>query len=176
MICQMATFDEHLQRAEKDAVVNFFQMISQALQFWYQAESRPIPWKFRDSIRQNVDPVYEKCTPKEKNDVQLLSDLWNNYGRGEQEASFALIYVAQTYLLNSSHRLGQVQRLLHLIKNTTLKIRMGASDIQRIEHPGEYLSQCRECYDKLADCFSQDENQPLFYLLGMTDIVKANID
>lgn len=173
---QIATLEEHLQRAEKDAVVNFFQIISQALQFWYQVKFKSIPEELKDDIQQNVDFVYGKCTPEDRNDVKLLSDLWDEYGRDEQEASFALIYVAQTYFLNSRHVLKQLQQLLHLIKNATLRIRLGASDIQRIEYPGEYLNQCCECYDNLISYFSQKENQTLFYLLGMTDIVKANID
>lgn len=174
--CQIATLEEHLQRAEKDAVVNFFQIISQALQFWHQVKFMNIPEEFMDTIQLNVDFVYGKCPPEERNDVQLLNELWDKYGRGEQEASFALIYVAQTYLLNSKNTLKQLQQLLHRIKNTTLKIRLGASDIQRIEYPGEYLNQCFECYKNLISYFSQKENQTLFYLLGMTDVVKANID
>lgn len=176
VICQMATFDEHLQRAEKDAVVNFFQIVSQALQFWYHVRFQNIPEELLDNIQQNVDLIYEKCTPEERNDVQLLSDLWDKYAGDEQEASFALICVAQKYILNSKHMIKQIQQLLHLIKNTTLKIRLGASDIQRIDHPGEYLNQCCECYNALISCFNEKDNQTLFFLLGMTDIVRVNID
>ena len=176
IICQIATFDEHLQRAEKDAIVNFFQIVSQSLQFWYHVRFQNIPEEFLDNIQQNVGFIYEKGTLEEQKDVQLLSDLWDKYAQDEQEASYALIYVAQTYILNSRHMLKQIQQLLHLIKNTTLKIRLEASDIQRIEHPGEYLNQCCECYNKLISFFYQKDNQTLLFLLGMTNIVKANID
>lgn len=59
MISQMATLDEHLQRAEKDAVVNFFQMISQKLEFWYGMDKKNIPKECLARIQKNADAVYE---------------------------------------------------------------------------------------------------------------------
>lgn len=34
IICQIAMLDEHLQRAEKDSIIYFFQKVSEALEFW----------------------------------------------------------------------------------------------------------------------------------------------
>lgn len=68
----------------------------------------------------------------------------------------------------------QIQQLLHLVKNTTIKIRFEASDIQRLEHPGEYVKHYQKCYDETHAFFTKGENKGFFFLLGMTNVVKIN--
>lgn len=174
--CQMATFNEHLQRAEKDAIVNFFQIISQELEFWYYIKNENIPEEWLESIRHNVAEVRDASNLEESRNNLWVCRLFEKYKCSEQEASYALVYVAQKYFLNSEEERRQLQKLLHLVKNTTLKIRLDAIDIRRIEYPGEYLGLYEEYYKKLCTFFEKEEERGLFYLLGMTNVVKANIE
>lgn len=174
--CQMATFDEHLQRAEKDAIINILQIISQALQYWYQIEQEEIPEHFINCIKQNIKTARANCTPEERKNKQWVIEMWGKFEENEQEAAYALIYAAQKHILKSQSILRQIQKLLHTIKNTTLRIRLGASDIHRIEYPGEYLDLCSQCYDEVFSFFEKEENRVLFFLVGMTNVVKAITD
>lgn len=174
VICQVATLDEHLQRAEKDAVVNFFQILSQELEYWYAIENQDMSKEILNRVRQEADSAYMRSGKEDQSNGLWLLGLWNAYGGKEQEASFALIYAAQTYLLSSKDMKKQIQRLLHQIKNTTIKIRFEASDIRRLEYPGEYVNRYQECYDAVRSFFTKEENKGFFFLLGMTNIVKIN--
>lgn len=173
VICQMATFDEHLQRAEKDAIVNFFQSVSQKLEFWYRIDCIMIPEIYEKQIEQDTQILYGNSTSGEKEDGMWLYSLWSSYGEEEQKASFALIYAVQKYFISREESRCQIQKVLHLIKNTTLMIRFEASDIRRIEKPGEYLERFRAVYDRIHNFFWS--NKGLFFLLGISNVVKTNI-
>lgn len=172
VISQMATFDEHLQRAEKDAIVTFFQIVSQKLEFWYCIGCVSVPEEFREQIQQDTENVYKSSTSKEKEDGMWLHRLWCTYGKDERKASFALICAVQQYVISCKEIRCRIQKILHIIKNTTLGIRFEASDIHRIDKPGEYLERCRADYDKVHDFFWK--NKGLFFLLGMASVVKTN--
>lgn len=174
VVCQMATLDEHLQRAEKDAVVNFFQIISQELEFWYCIEKRSTLDGLQAHIQQKVKAAYADAAPEEQENGLWLYRLWSSYDGIEQEAALALMYAAKEYILDSKELKQQIQRLLHLIKNATIEIRFEASDIRRLRYPGEYLKRYQNCYDTVYAFFAKEENRGLFFLLGMTKIVKIH--
>ncbi len=176
-ICHIATLEEHLQRSEKDAVVNFFQIISQDLDFWYCIETQDLPETFQEhiEIKSYVNAYYEKSKQEERENGQWLISLWDTYGLRDQEASFALIYAVQIYFSNFAHVKKQLQELLHLIKNTTLKMRFDASDIRRLEYPGEYVQCCQDSYNAICSFFNEGKNPGIYFLLGITKVVISNI-
>ncbi len=173
--CQTANFDEHIQRAEKDAIVNFFQIMTEHIEFWYHVNKIEIPADMIDYITKDVEKIYKKSEILDKQGKFWIVELFNYY-KSEREAVFSVIYAAQQYVLNSKEILRQLQLLLHNIKNITLNIRLGASDIDRIEYPGKYVDDCKKYYQELYDYFYTNDNGDLLTLLCITSVVKANWD
>lgn len=170
VIHQTSTLDEHLQRAEKDAVVNFFQLVSQNLEFWYLVNDI--------NIEPNRTKVFEQTLSfDEKNTdfygYEWLEKCWRYFERNEEEASFAIIYAVQKYLYKITGKFYELQVLLHNIKNCTLQIRMNSSDIKRLEQPGEYIDITKGIYESLNEFMNKDA---YFYLFSIHDVVRVNVE
>lgn len=172
IICQTATFDEHIQRAEKDAVVNFFQIISENLEYWYNIDKN-ITIEVDEEIKKDIQLIFEDDIKSEKSKTYQI---WEKYEKDEKLAICAIIYSAKQYVLSLHDIKRKIQKILHMIKNITLKIRMGSSDIQRIEKPGDYLNAYKDCYVQLKGFFDKEEHNELLFLLGITDVIRAGID
>lgn len=170
IISQMATFDEHLQRAEKDAVVNLFQIISQDLEFWYLCD--------QICVSQTAIDAFDSNPPFKESEIDLdnaewLDKCWRQFrDNSEVLAANILIYVVQKYLPCKEEFFREIQVLLHKIKNCTLLIRLNSSDIARLNQPGEYMDEIRDIYNS-ADRFL---SRPVWlFLFEMYDLVRIHM-
>lgn len=142
---QASMLNEHIQRAEKDSVIYFFQKISEALEFWYHAALNK---KERDKTEEDIEStLYSlyKYTEKTPNSWVVL--LQKKYSQDVFRFADCCQKIADKYILTLSFR-TDIQKILHTIKNHILEIRMGGAHIQRLDVSGGY-------YDKFSPCFEQ---------------------
>lgn len=170
IISQISTLDEHLQRAERDAIVNLLQMISQKIEFWYLANSK----KTRKMIKVglNKEFSYELGTIK-FDDCYSLTQYWKSFAGDDIQATFALIYTVGEELAHDMMCYREMQNIIHEIKNCSMEIRLGASEIDRLNEPGEYLEYCRTALNRIVD---SEYFKLYFYFIQMYDVVMAHLD
>ena len=171
LLGQMAMFDEHLQRAEKDDVVLFWTRISQRLEFWYNMYDRYemawIDWEdVKTILETGIDP--EHCTET------IMEEAYRLYKESSNNANklFAvgcMVYVHKQGMVSEKFR-RDVQRLFHKVKNIILRVRHGGTDIIRHDNIGDYLEQFRECE---ADLAKLCKNYHFLGLLNATDRIDA---
>lgn len=155
IIRQIANYEEHLQRAERDLVVKFFQDISSSLEKWYlyglNSQLETIEeyaqiaelWKKEsecfdagDKIKSGwVNSIYLFC---EKN--RKTKDDFRNI----------VLYIFRAYIWNDELKL-ELQKLIHKLKNIVLKVRLGSSEIDRMDKVGQLTEQCVILYEELIE-------------------------
>ena len=171
LICQTAAFDEHIQRAEKDAIVYLMQEIFWRLEWWYlripkQAVERltlkqgQLTW-----IENNIHMLGNK--PVITNWVYLLKKNFSAY-----EFANACVYVIKEFVWSEEFE-KTLQKLIHSLKNKVLNIRIGGADILRVEAPGDYLRICEGCLDEVTDFCNQ---YSFVQLIAMTSRIADVVD
>ena len=145
---QIANFEEHLQRAEKDAIIFFWQKICEILEFWYFLDKDT---KISILSRKEQNVILNRC----KSEDGLLLPEWvfileDHFGKDVSKFKYACIYVVQNYILSEQFR-KDTQNLLHEIKNVVLNMRMDGAEIQREDCPGSYLTFCKGIYAQMQD-------------------------
>lgn len=166
---QISNFDEHLQRAEKDAVVSFLQTIVVALEFWYLSKNIDIPGEYINDFNDTYSYLERAITLQ---DAEWLNDVWVKFEMDEKKASYALVFIFNRSMSDLNINRNDLQRLLHKTKNIILHVRMDSFEIYRMNMPGVYFDMCEQCYSELSDFFLKPA---LFYLFGITNVIKANI-
>ncbi len=155
IIRQIANYEEHLQRAERDLVVKFFQDVSSSLEKWYlyglNLQLEPIGeydqiielWKRESGCFDNGDKIkngwvrslYLYC----KNNKKTQDDFYN-----------IVLHVFKAYIWNNEVKIT-LQKLLHKMKNIVLKVRLGSSEIDRMDKVGQLTEQCVTLYEELVE-------------------------
>lgn len=152
VICQIATFDEHLQRAEKDSIIYFFQKISESLEFWYYiAMDKKGREQLTGELESDIADLFIATSGTPNSWVSLLQE---RYSQNASEFAVCCLKVANTYILTRSFCVN-AQKMLHTIKNLVLEIRIGGARIQRLDTPGDYLEKFRPCFEQLKDFCNQ---------------------
>lgn len=168
---QASTLDEHLQRAEKDAIVNFFQIVSQRLEFWYLIDhivlDPIVETKFNEKRTIAIEDI---CLDT----AAWAKKCWDDFGDDNKLASCILIHVIQKYFSSNPDFKKALQTILHELKTLSLRIRLNASDIKRLREPGDYLSQCQDYYIQVNHFLEKDVFAFLFYIQDLVGIYIDN--
>lgn len=162
---QAATLDEHLQRAEKDSMVFFFQKVCELLEFWYFVGNKKKIYNISGFYLENVLEIYDHSLENPNSWVKLLKDECNE---DIIRFSASCIYVGENRFLTNNF-IKEVQQLLHDIKNNVLEIRMGGAQIARISEPGEYNKIFESCFEKLVEFVNRYR---IIELLSATDVIE----
>lgn len=170
IISQMSTLDEHLQRAERDAVVNLLQMLSQKMEFWYLLGKRNDMDQLKNDLGEDDISL---GTMIKFEDTDSFFQYWHFFGGDEKKATSALVYAVSVAFLTQKECYKEIQDILHCIKNSALKIRFGASEIDRLNEPGEYLECCRIVLDKI---FNSKYYGTYLFWVQIYDVVMANLE
>lgn len=155
IIRQIANYEEHLQRAERDLVVKFFQDISLSLERWYLCGLNS-----RLESMEEYNKVIElwksesECFDKEgkvKSEwVVSLFHFCMGHQKSQDDFSKIVSYVFRVYIWNDEIKIS-FQKLLHKMKNIVLKIRLGSAEIDRMDRIGQLTEQCAILYEELLE-------------------------
>lgn len=152
LACQLANFEEHLQRAERDLAVKFFQDISFCLEQWYRLglqEKNMTTVKCErivESFINQTDFVNEN-NRMDCGWVISLNTICQKENCTVLEFSEIVKSVFKQYVWCEDIRKG-IQNILHDIKNIVLDIRLSGSEIYRTEHIGVVTRQCFKVIDE----------------------------
>lgn len=173
LMSQTATLEEHLQRAEKDAIVHFLQKTSELLEFWYLLNKGQ-----RDNILNAQEEsqalmVYD-------NSQSFLTGNWVYMLKSFCGDDFTLfvdmcIYIAEQRLITKDFK-RDTQQLLHNMKNAILEIRIGGTEIQRTAMPGDYLAQYDNCLDELDKLCSKYNIKSLICITEEIELHLLNVE
>jgi hypothetical protein len=165
VISQIATLEEHIQRAEKDSIVFFFQKISELLEVWYFVATERIDLEPTVKYIENALDIYESSKAMPNSWVSIFSKQCN-----DDISIFAssCLYIFRQRILSKNFTVD-VQILLHEIKNKLLELRMGGISIKRINQPGEYYEAFRPYYENLR---SFCDKYRMIGLIGVTDVIE----
>lgn len=170
IISQMSTLDEHLQRAERDAVVNLLQMLSQKLEFWYLIRKKGDMDAIKNKLGEEHVSICEKIELEKYDSLLRYREL---FPEDEVKATLALVYAVSENLPKQKECYKEMQDILHCIKNNILKIRLGASEIDRLNEPGEYLECCRNVLDKI---WASKYYGVYLFFIQIYDVVMAHLE
>lgn len=162
---QIATLDEHLQRAEKDSMIFLFQKVCESLEFWYFVALGMNSFNIDGIYHENALQLYDNSANRKSSWVYLLKDMCNN---DIVQFSASCIYVAQKRIFSDRFKV-ETQKLVHEIKNNVLEVRMGGAQISRIDMPGDYCRLFIPYFNELKD-FA--DRYRIIELLGATDIIE----
>lgn len=160
---QKAMLEEHLQRAEKDALVHFLQEISTRLEFWYRTE--PQSDELRRNEMETIESVYRTLNFSTSDWMSKLKAC------ATSDVGFfakTCIYIAEKQFISDAFKC-EAQELLHQLKNTILQMRMEGSEILRMDVPGKYLEQCGNVMKATLDFLEKHQMLPF---IGITDKIK----
>jgi hypothetical protein len=165
VISQIATLEEHIQRAEKDSIVFFFQKISELLEVWYFVATERIVLKPAEGYIKDAVDIYESAIAVPNSWVSILRERC-----GEDISAFtaSCLCIFQQRILSKEFAVD-VQVLLHEMKNKVFELRMGGVSIMRINQPGEYYEAFEPYYENLL---SFCDKYRMIELLGVTDIME----
>ncbi|OUO24906.1 hypothetical protein [Eubacterium sp. An3] len=157
IICQSANFEEHLQRAEKDAIVYFWQKICGILEVWYFLDENKEFGSLSDSEKEEISNICTSTNGQLPDNWVLL--LQHCFCCDVSQFKYACVYVVQNYIFQTDFK-NQLQILLHKIKSVVLNMRMNGAEIQREDRPGSYMNLCQNIYNELEKfcnryCFAQ---------------------
>lgn len=167
VINQMATFDEHIQRAEKDSVIYFYQKISEMLEFWYFMYWCKHKYEEDDAVNEAL-LVFDGTADKPNT---WVLELKRKYEKDIDSFIKCCVCVACKRILTDEFS-SEVQKLLHEIKNNVLKIRVGGAKIHRIEKPGEYMEQFEQCHSHIV---SFSNKYRIKELLTVSDFISDSL-
>lgn len=155
VIRQIANYEEHLQRAERDLVVKFFQDISSSLEKWYlhgtksQFELTEEYTKLVNQWKKNSE-----CFDMEDNIkrgwVASIYFFCEKNGRTQDDFRSLILYVFCVYVWSDKLKV-ELQRMIHKLKNVVLRVRMGGSEIARMDKVGQLTEQCKTLYEELVE-------------------------
>lgn len=148
IVCQIAMLDEHLQRAEKDSIIYFFRKAGEALEFWqYVAMNEKKAHGAASEAENTAYCLYNDTADAPNSWVSSLQKMYRDDASG---FAACCLKVVDRYILTNSF-CTDVQKVLHIIKNYVLELRMGGARIQRVGGPGGYLKKFRPCFEQLVE-------------------------
>lgn len=174
IIRQIANYEEHLQRAERDLAVKFFQDISSSLEQWYLIGLN----SSQELTRANAQ-LMELCKNEsgcfdEKNEIRsdwayVFYEYCQKHQKSQTDYIHMVIWFFKTYLWNNELR-GALQKILHEVKNIILHIRLGSSEIHRVNKIGQLTEDSSKiCGDLLEFCDTYGLKQAII-LIHMYEI------
>lgn len=171
LVCQIAAYKEHLQRAEKDALIYFLQKMCSLLEFWYlNAEQLEKIHEFDCIGEARLLQEFDQIMKNGNGDWTL--QIAKSFGKEKEKLVGAYICIFQKKIRNEQF-ISELQNVLHEIKNIILDMRVGGADIYRIHEPGEYLDECEPCMEAvLSFC----EKYKIKNLLSLTEQIKIVLE
>lgn len=156
---EIANFEEHLQRAERDLAVKFLQDISCSLEKWYLYGLKEQKLNIDKSV--NFIKEWNKCFGCfDSNNIikrEWANSLYdfcrsNNKNADEYRENFSVIFY--TYVWNDKFKY-ELQKMLHKIKNIVLQVRLCSTEIDRTDSVGRLTERCSLVIDELLEFCKQ---------------------
>lgn len=166
IVCQIANFEEHLQRAEKDTIIYFLQKTSALLEVWYLQDAIEKESFLSDESKNKAVEIYADVNSS-KDWMYSLKNVFSDF----DEYISACVYIVQTCIVTAEFR-REVQKYLHKIKNVILEIRSGGAEIQRMKMPGDCFQKC-ECY--FEELLKLCRKYRIKVLLSMTEEIEVQL-
>lgn len=174
IIRQLANYEEHLQRAERDLSVKFFQDFSSCLEHWYILGLNSSP-----ELTGTNTEFMELCKTEsgcfdEKNELRsdwayVFYKYCQKYQKSKTDYIQMVIWIYKTYIWSNELR-GLLQKVLHEVKNIILHIRLGSSEIQRVNKIGQLTEDSSKVCDKLIEFCDTYKLKQAIILINMHEI------
>lgn len=152
VVRQAANFDEHLQRAEKDAIIHLSQEIISVLEYWYfigdYIDESSLESEIFQKDKEDALAIFDAV--KDSKPSQWVYDLHRKYLDNNAEFAKECVYIMKNRVYSPDFR-KKIQNVLHEVKNIVLDIRTGGAQIERQRKPGYYVLLFKNCYEKVLD-------------------------
>lgn len=169
VISQIANFEEHLQRAEKDAIIHFEQHVCEILEWWQRFVKSGYQYKT------DID-VLQKAIHRYENSSDCLEgwglSILNEYDENDLVIAEMFCYVMQKKIWTKQHAI-QFREIIHRFKNSVLEIRMNGAGIQRFDKIGSYWDFCNDELEELLVLLKECDMAEVF---GVYNLLENNIE
>lgn len=169
IISQIANFEEHLQRAEKDAIIYFEQHVCEVLEWWQRFVKCGYQYKTDVDILKKAISKYEDSSDSStKWGLSILEE----YGENGLIAAEMFCYIMQEKIWTKKHAI-RFRKIIHKFKNSVLEIRMNGAGIQRFDKIGGCWDFCKHELEELLLLVKECNMEEFF---GVHELLEYNIE
>lgn len=169
VISQIANFEEHLERAEKDAIIYFEQHVCEILEWWQRFVKSGYQYKTDiDILRMAINKYEESANNSVKWGISILEE----YSENDLMIAEMFCYVMQEKIWTKQHAI-QFREIIHRFKNSVLEIRMNGAGIHRSNKVGSYWDFCIGELEELLLLVKECDMAEFF---GVYDLLEYNIE